>query len=816
MVELLDENGEKLTRFRTKEEYAFIPSLEYYNSTGANEFSDMNRISQAEWQKMCNKTDADQEPWPGVLILRPKGNRLTYGVNVRDLRDTSKVKVSTHGSSRHSGAYWEFSEFRDIGNPPKVFDARQPMSATDVGPSRGDEQATQVAQADVNTKRLRDHYGLLIDDMKNPASENAATVNATSPVASIAHFRVDDSLAPSFDNPVEVVFTPDGGRALAKHGISRASINGGHSAGWRRIVRLWDIATQKVIASTLVGYDNVLSPHARYVFCNGNGRDYELWDSQEAGGDLLKLQIPKGGRGYWEDVPDDFALFSPSGNYVMVRYRNETVAVWNLATMKEMHRYPGYHRGAFLPGEKLLLAKSKPSISSQVELDVLNLEGEVLRTFSLVPTDQDVNENQWTLSGDQSRLVSFCLIQDKRQRLARSVLVQAFNIESGKKLNEFALSAPLESERAGTAATVLRSGLERVLDVSPDGSLLRVNAITGDMEVWDISHGRILSRVNADRCSVFTSGNDLVELVHGSLVLWDTKTGELVAEYKNVAGIGYSFGGLLRDGKRAFVTGNNGFTLITVPDWNAVKAARKLAFEGFSLLHRLDHFRETFPDAEERSTAQERALELTSLATEDKSKGWKLSCEFFEGRPWQMKYTRDGNASQIEAAIKERLGPPSLAPKSKGGRQTQMAWDFPGVVRHVELIVDSDGRGTVIITRPVLRAMASTIVSDAIAASRPSNSHSRRVEIYKIGYRLGSQRATKLLTSLKNMEEEDERREWLKTCSELLKQARFKRDKWTVVDDDFRKKDEFHEDAGFVAGVVAKFREEGYEMTAGN
>jgi hypothetical protein len=78
LVRLFDRNGQYLTHFTTAEGFTvFTKAFETFDS-----------IYQRGMQ--VGLTDAAKYK---CVLLKPKGNRFVYGVNVRDLRDASVVEI---------------------------------------------------------------------------------------------------------------------------------------------------------------------------------------------------------------------------------------------------------------------------------------------------------------------------------------------------------------------------------------------------------------------------------------------------------------------------------------------------------------------------------------------------------------------------------------------------------------------------------------------------------------------------------------------------------------------------------------------------
>lgn len=547
---------------------------------------------------------------------------------------------------------------------------------------------------------------------------------------------------------VEATFSPDGRRAMS-------FIFG--------TVRVWDVESQKEIASTEIPIDRpddynvaIPSPQAKYLLYSDPGanvRTYWIWNS-ETGDDPRPLNL----HGFRADFMA-WAAFSPDDKYVMVRYQGGTVdrrneialAVWDLSTAKQIHRYDGYREGVFLPTDKrLLLAKpdSSPDNSPRsefadfryrsgcsltAELDLLDFNGEVQRTFSLVTPNPDAIANEWTLSGDGKSLLTILLQRDKRRRIAASAIVRGFDIETGRNLYEFTLGEPSESW----------SILGRIRGLSHDGSLLVLNtelSPDGDrqVEIWDIPKGQMIHRLESEtggslhvrrsefythKGSLLTSENDLLEATGGTIALWDVPSGEKVVEYSLAPDGSGILAGLVCNDRQAVLYGN-GFRFMQLPDWEPRKAARKLKVGNFGLLQNLDDFKKMFPDSLEQSSAVERKIGLTSFTAKAKSQGSELVCRFVEEDTWQIEYTQRADAVGLEEELREQIGPPNIGPTTTEPGVRHMAWDFPGVKlrpegagMHIELKVDTDGKAMLVLTNQPLKAKVNKIVEDAIAAA---------------------------------------------------------------------------------------------------
>ena len=614
----------------------------------------------------------------------------------------------------------------------------EPSATSNRSTSDGPVQPAQADEADLEAQRERAEILAQIDKeiaaVSGGTTESSDESNLKSPITEIACLDNYD-LGYTED---EATFSPDGRRAmLFRFGT----------------VRVWDVESQELVASTKLPTRDmvILSPEAKYLLYSHTGVlwTYWVWNS-ETGGEPLPLNLD----GFYAD-PSPRPVFTLRDKYAMVRYRggmilngrpmngtyidptrprNESdfvdrknevaLVVWDLTTMKQVHRYDGYSEGAFLPeSEKLLLAKpdSTPNNSSSLtcELDLLNFDGEVQRTFSLVTPDPDTLGNKWMLSGDGKSLLTISLHRDKRQRLAASTMVRCFDVETGRKLYEFMLGELSESW----------SILSRIRGVSYDGSLLLLNTeetrdVDSQVEIWDVPKGQMINRLEAEtggsfhvrhsefypyKGSLLTRDNDLLEAASGTIALWDVQSGERVVEYSRATDVSCVLAGLVCNDRQAVLCGN-GFRFMQLPDWEPRKAARKLKFEGFGLLQELGDFREVFPDSVEQSNAVERWIGLTSVAAKGKSQGSELLCRFMKNQTWQIE-CKQTDAARLKAQLSEQLGTPSVGPTTNAQGATQMTWEFPGVKlreagtgMHIELGIASNGQATVILTNLTLKA----------------------------------------------------------------------------------------------------------------
>jgi len=448
----------------------------------------------------------------------------------------------------------------------------------------------------------------------------------------------------------------------------------------------------------------------------------------------------------------------PKAENEFVDRRSEVaLVVWNLATMKQVHRYDGYREGAFLPeNEMLLLAKSdspqdkssrsefadfryRTGCSLTSEVDILNLDGDVQHTLSLISPDPDTIGSKWMLSGDGKSLLSVSLHRDKRQRLAASIVARVFDVEAGEKTHESMLGEPSES---------WSSMLSRIRGVSHDGSLLVLETeptypdVHCRVEIWDTQKGRMMSRPNVKvfrvrqprnefhsyKGHLLTRDNYLLEATKGNVAFWDVQSGEIVAAYSRVADASCFLAGLVCNERQAVLAGN-GFRFVQLPDWEPRKAARKLEAEGFGLLQNLGDFQEKFPDSMEQSSAVERKIGATSFAAKGKSQGSELLCRFMGDRTWQIEYKLDADATRLKTRLLEQLGTPSAGPTTNAQGAMQMAWEFPGIKlreagtgMYIELEIASDGRTTVILTNLTLKAKLQEALAELqrqIAQAKP-------------------------------------------------------------------------------------------------
>lgn len=558
---------------------------------------------------------------------------------------------------------------------------------------------------------------------------------------------------------VQAAFSPDGRRAMSF---------------FSGIVRVWDVESQTEIASTEIPIDRpssgnlvIPSPQAKYLLYssdpNADVRTYWIWNS-ETGDDPRPLL-----HGFRADFMA-WAVFSPDGKYVMVRYqggrilngrptekayvdptkpttedgtvdrRNEiALVVWDLSTAKQIHRYDGYWEGVFLPtSDSLLLAKrgSPPSGADDedfeegpltCEMVLADFDGEIKRSFSLVTPDRNLLGTRWMLSGNGRRLLSFSEHRDARRRLASTTMARCYDVQSGKKLYETRLGEPSESFIV----------FDQIHALSYDGSLLLLETdptypeAHSQVEIWDIQEGRMISRPNVEvfddlycaKGCLLTRDNDLLSATNGTIALWDVSSGEKVVEYEQATdGIGI-LAGLVCNDRQAVLYGN-GFRFMQLPDWEPRKAARKLKVGNFGLLQNLDDFKKMFPDSLEQSSAVEKKIGLTSFTAKAKSQGSELVCRFVEEDTWQIEYTQRADAVGLEEELREQIGPPNIGPTTTEPGVRHMAWDFPGVKlraegagMHIELKVDTDGKAMLVLTNQPLKAKVNKIVEDAIAAA---------------------------------------------------------------------------------------------------
>ena len=79
LVQLFDKNGQYLTHFTTAEGFtAFSDVCDWYDEV-VQTYTKHGQVAEAAKNK--------------CILLKPKGNRLIYGVNIRDLRDASIVEI---------------------------------------------------------------------------------------------------------------------------------------------------------------------------------------------------------------------------------------------------------------------------------------------------------------------------------------------------------------------------------------------------------------------------------------------------------------------------------------------------------------------------------------------------------------------------------------------------------------------------------------------------------------------------------------------------------------------------------------------------
>ncbi|HEY7424262.1 MAG TPA: sigma-70 family RNA polymerase sigma factor [Gemmataceae bacterium] len=238
--------------------------------------------------------------------------------------------------------------------------------------------------------------------------------------------------------------------------------------------------------------------------------------------------------------PGGFALcaaFSPDGKYVATGYQHPDLILWDMATGKEVRRYPTdalFASIAFSPDGKSLAAASGEGTIRLWEPE----------TGQVLPGSADPFINgvlALRFSGDGRRLLGntdMCFVWDAAtgRELRRFLRVSQCSCSSALSPDESLLAS---ADRDGTiqlwsAATgeKLRTlkGHEkwvRSLVFAADGRRLFSSSVDGTIRMWDAANGREQRKLTGQgELAVSPDGRSLASDSGSNVVLWDLTTGE--------------------------------------------------------------------------------------------------------------------------------------------------------------------------------------------------------------------------------------------------------------------------------------------------
>jgi WD40 repeat protein len=321
---------------------------------------------------------------------------------------------------------------------------------------------------------------------------------------------------------------------------------------------IWDIRTNKQLYSPLEVCDSycpgqmVWSPDETRLATTGILDTVIVWDVQ-TGKQLLMDKI----------MGNHQALamaWSPSNNYLAVAFNNGDIVVWDAQTGRQLHTFKGGNRMLDLdwsPDGKNLISLSQ--YESVVVWDIRT--GEQLR--SLDEHTSSVSGLVWSPSGDMlasgSEDGEVIIWESSSGKKLRSFHDSTGSIRSlawspnGKQLASGGHKITIWEAQTGNQIQVLTTSTEEMFTVvwSPDGSKLASISYDGQGNVWDVSTGECVLKLEKNRFSHGIAWSPQGNLLGTSypnppgggreqVTLWNPQTGEAVRTQPGVYDLAWS------------------------------------------------------------------------------------------------------------------------------------------------------------------------------------------------------------------------------------------------------------------------------------
>ena len=307
------------------------------------------------------------------------------------------------------------------------------------------------------------------------------------------------------------------------------------SAGGDKTVKLWDVATGKLLR-TLQGHTKIVtsvaySPDGQTLVSASGDKTVKLWETKT--GQLLRTL--EGHTSFVESVS-----YSPDGKMLASASWDETVKLWDAATGQLLNTLRGHANHVdtvvYSPDGKMLASASRDKTVKLWDVET----GQLLRTI-VAHTDEI-----WSVSFSPDSKTLASASEDKTVKL--------WDVASGQLLRTL---------RDHT------NGVESVT-YSPDGKTLASASGHKTVKIWDADTGQLLRNIEdhtntVGRISYSPDGKTLASASWDETVkLWDAATGKLLLTLRGhtsfVGDISYSPGG-----KTLASAGGNDDVLL----WNA-------------------------------------------------------------------------------------------------------------------------------------------------------------------------------------------------------------------------------------------------------
>ena len=293
--------------------------------------------------------------------------------------------------------------------------------------------------------------------------------------------------------------------ALAYSADGRSFAASGHN----RQVKLWDTTDWRE-QLTLTGHESTthcvaFSADSRQLVSGGEDEQALVWSLTQQSPPTEVRRLLRGPE--WIDRSPDLA-FSPDGQLLAGTAADGTVKVWQAATVKCIATFPAEARTvAFSPDGKQVLSDGFDGVVRQWDLGNARPEPVVPVLAKLA---------NWQ-GGDLSSGDRIAFIANQRGTLGDCSLC--------------AIPSARDTLNAGMP------GACTTLAVTRSGDGVFVGLVTGEVEIWNGDHRKLLRRFAAHKLpvtamAVSTDGHYLATgSLDNSTKLWDARSGELLATY---------------------------------------------------------------------------------------------------------------------------------------------------------------------------------------------------------------------------------------------------------------------------------------------